>query len=104
MHTNTIIIIGVLFCSHCIVGIIGFGLSYFMHSRIYYGMASAKKPDSFLRKENTQQTNINIDDKKIVMKISTDDLQKKYEQIAETTETKSDISGSVNKLKNLRGK
>jgi hypothetical protein len=75
-----------------------------MHGRIYCGMESAKKPDSFLRKDNTKQANINIDDKKIVLKISTDDLQKKYEQIAQTTETKVDISGSVNKLKNLRGK
>ena len=47
-------------------------------------------------------TNISIDETKIVTKIKTDHLEKKYDSLGDKKETQEDIIESVNKLKNLK--
>jgi hypothetical protein len=44
-----------------------------------------------------------IDDKKLVLNIKTDGLEKKFDSITEETSVDSDISSSVNKLKSMKG-
>jgi hypothetical protein len=48
-------------------------------------------------------TSIDIDESKVVTSIRTDNLEKKFDKIAETKETKADISASINKLKSMKG-
>ena len=52
---------------------------------------------------NTQRTNIEIDDKKFVGDIKTDTLEKKYDSLGETKTSSENISGAINKLKNMKG-
>lgn len=51
--------------------------------------------------EKTQS--IEIDDTKYISKISTDNLEKKYESLGDTKTTQNDTASSINKLKNLKG-
>lgn len=53
-------------------------------------------------KSTTQSNNITIDDKKIVLDINTSGLEKKYSSLGQVTQTETNISESVNKLKNLK--
>jgi hypothetical protein len=46
---------------------------------------------------------INIDSSKVVTKIKTDDLEKKYTSLGETKSSQENIEGSINKLKNMKG-
>lgn len=45
---------------------------------------------------------IDIDESTHVVKIKTDGLEKKYEEIGNSQTKQEDISGSINKLKNLK--
>jgi hypothetical protein len=46
---------------------------------------------------------INIDTSKIVTKINTENLEKKYTSLGETKSSQENIDSSVNKLKNIKG-
>lgn len=64
-------------------------------------------PVSFLSKnknikEASQKVDIDIDERKIVTKINTDNLEKKYDSLAQTQVSQNDIGESINKLKNLK--
>lgn len=54
------------------------------------------------KQENKKVTSIAIDDKKIVTKINTDNLEKKYDSLGDKKESKENITESINKLKNLK--
>jgi hypothetical protein len=58
---------------------------------------------SFLKKNisNSHQS-VSIDDKKFVVDINTDNLEKKYNSLGEIKNTTDDISNSIDKLKNLK--
>ena len=62
------------------------------------------KPQSFFDKQKieNQQHKISIDDKKVVLNIDTAGLEKKHQTIGQVTQTKENISSSVDKLKNLK--
>ncbi len=49
-----------------------------------------------------KSTNISIDETKIVTKIKTDHLEKKYDSFGDKKETTENILESVNKLKNFK--
>lgn len=49
-------------------------------------------------------SNITIDDTKIITKIDTSDLEKKYDQLGDNKSSQDSISSSVNKLKNIKPK
>lgn len=53
-------------------------------------------------KESSQKVDIDIDERKIVTKINTDNLEKKYDSLAQTQVSQNDIGESINKLKNLK--
>jgi hypothetical protein len=52
--------------------------------------------------KETIKHNLSIDDKKIVVDIKTDGLEKKYDKLGDLKTTEDNISNSVNKLKNLK--
>lgn len=54
------------------------------------------------QREKTKTPTIQIDDSTHVVAIKTDGLEKKYENIGNSKTTNEDISGSINKLKNLK--
>lgn len=60
-----------------------------------------------LRQNNTtiadKNKKIDIDETKVVMNIDTTKLEKKFTNIAEQKTVDTDISGSVNKLKQMKG-
>jgi|688.fasta_scaffold561510_2 hypothetical protein len=53
-------------------------------------------------KEASKKADIDIDERKIVTKINTDNLEKKYDSLAQTQVSQNDIGESINKLKNLK--
>jgi hypothetical protein len=56
----------------------------------------------FQQKNKTAQNNISIDDTRYVVDIKTDNLEKKYDKLGDTTQSTEQISSSINKLKNLK--
>ena len=68
------------------------------------------KEESFFDKQKRKQkvdnaiknTTIDIDDSTHVVKIKTDGLEKKYDNIGKSQTTNEDISSSINKLKSLK--
>lgn len=63
--------------------------------------------NSFIKKNNTNNktinaTNIEIDDKKVVVNIDTKGLEKKYDELGDKIISETNISNSINKLKNLK--
>ena len=61
---------------------------------------------SFLTKQKhhiKENNTISIDDKKVVVDIKTDGLEKKYDSLGDIKQTQDNITNSVNKLKNLKG-
>lgn len=61
--------------------------------------SSKKNTNNILEKNKS----IIIDDKKIVLDIKTDGLEKKFNKIAEEKSVESDIESSVSKLKSMKG-
>lgn len=69
-----------------------------------------EEAESFFKKEKRKSKQdkmekspiINIDESTHVIKIKTDGLEKKYDEIGKNKTTQEDISSSVNKLKNLK--
>lgn len=82
------------------IGVCFFLTGYLIASKGSGGVYSIVKKSSIPEK---LKTNISIDETKIVTKINTDDLEKKYDQLAETKSSQENISSSINKLKALKG-
>jgi hypothetical protein len=82
------------------IGVCFFLTGYLMASKHPNGVYSIGKKLSIPEK---LKTNISIDETKIVTKINTDDLEKKYDQLTETKSSQENISSSINKLKALKG-
>lgn len=61
------------------------------------------KKKNIKRKQKNPLNQISIDETKVVTKIVTDNLEKKYENLAETKESNENISSAINKLKNMKG-
>lgn len=61
------------------------------------------KPQSFFKQQNSLlKDTISIDDKKFVVDIKTEGLEKKYDSLGDIKKSEENISNSVNKLKNLK--
>jgi hypothetical protein len=61
---------------------------------------------SIVKKSSTPEkltTNISIDSTKIVTKIDTNNLEKKYDHLGEKKSSQENIENSVSKLKNMKG-
>ena len=61
------------------------------------------KDKNISKKQKNNLNKISIDERKVVTKIVTDNLEKKYENLAETKESTENISSAINKLKNMKG-
>jgi hypothetical protein len=88
------------------VGVCFFLIGYLCGSKQNHGVYNnsdglSKSPDIF-QNNKKQNLNISIDDTKIVTKINTDALEKKYDQLGEKKESKENIIDSINKLKNIK--
>ena len=69
-------------------------------SSVYQGI---EKPKSFLQKTNElSKDKVSIDDKKVVLNIKTDGMEKKYENLGEIKQSSENISSSVDKLKQMK--
>jgi hypothetical protein len=69
-------------------------------SSVYQGI---EKPKSFLQKSNeVSKDKVSIDDKKVVLNIKTDGMEKKYENLGEVKQSSENISSSVDKLKQMK--
>ena len=105
MDVLTIILCSVLVCSYILVFALGAGLGYIFIPRD--SQIDFAAPTSFLKsqgKPKPKNNSIEIDDTKVVLKVDTDGLEKKFDKIADSKKVKSDISSSVNKLKSMKGK
>lgn len=104
MEYIILIIISICFTNICL-----FIFGVFIGKLIFSYTNNIDKPKSFFdqntinKKLSKTIDPISIDDKKIVLGIDTNNMEKKYNKIAETTSTENDIVSSVNKLKNMKG-
>lgn len=53
--------------------------------------------------KNNSQNSLSIDETKVITKINTDNLEKKYDTISKEKESTENISSAINKLKNIKG-
>jgi hypothetical protein len=67
------------------------------------GLVNHKNKNKSTFQNNDVQQSVSIDERKVVTKISTDNLEKKYDNIGETKKTDDNISSAINKLKNMKG-
>jgi hypothetical protein len=84
-----------------IIFIIGYVLGKISHRDNTHYINTNNKPNIF-NKQLATNTNISIDEKKVVTKIDTNMLEKKYEELGKTTISDDNISESINKLKRLK--
>lgn len=105
MEPSVIITICVVVCTYIAVFCLGLFIGMFVTKG--NSQADIGAPASFLKNQGKPQNKTNkieIDDQKVVLNISTDGLEKKFDKIAEEKKTKNNISSSVNKLKSMKGK
>jgi formate dehydrogenase assembly factor FdhD len=81
---------------------IGFVIGYLINSQ------GISRPSEIFNTKQQSKNDINkksieIDTTKVVLDIKTDNLEKKYNNIAESQITQTNIGSSINKLKNLKG-
>lgn len=68
---------------------------------------NSQKPKSFFdknSKEESKSSKIDINDKKIVLGVSTDSMSKSSKELGSTTSKKDNTQSAINKLKNMKGK
>ena len=98
--SNDAIIISILIIVNFICGIIGYFIGVFTNKGVY------NNPQSFFKQQKNKNesvtSNLSIDDKKLVVDIKTDGMERKYESFGDIKKTEENISNSVNKLKNLK--
>lgn len=84
------------------INILFFGVGYLVGKIGKITGVSNIKPRSFFDKEDSPVSNISIDSTKVVTNISTDGLEKKYNTLGNQTESKENITSSIDKLKNMK--
>lgn len=98
--SNNILLILVL-----ILVLNAFFIGYFLGKQ--QSSQTIEQPSLCSIKKNKQvcgtKSQISIDDTKFVVDINTNNLEKKYEKLGESTQSSENISDSVNKLKSMKG-
>ena len=102
MNDTTVLLMGVL------IGL-GYVLAYFLGSVIAKLNASSEndntaKPVGFLNKTNKKHQGITIDSKTYVTDIKTDQFEKSFKDLGDTTVDQDTVSESVSKLNQLKRK
>ena len=99
--TNDVILISLLIIVNILCGIVGYFIGVFTSNKGVYN-----SPQSFFKQQKDQKdrviTNVSIDDKKFVVDIKTDGLERKFDTLGDIKKTDESINNSVNKLKNLK--
>ena len=97
---NEIILVSLLISVNVIIGLIGYIIGKLNSSN----GVSYSKPQSFFTKRDSGSVdnNLSIDEKKVVLEIKTDNLERKYETLGDIKKTDDNITESVSKLKNLK--
>lgn len=78
-----------------------FGIGFFV-GRIMGGTGVLSERSVYDNKSKSNAKKLSIDDRKVVLAVSTEGLDKKYEELGDTKESDDNISSSVNKLKSLK--
>jgi cytoskeletal protein RodZ len=88
-----------------IINVVIFIIGYLLGKNHTSFLPQHDKPKSFFDTNTTEnnKTNISINEKKFVVDIKTNDLEKKYETLGDTKKTQENITNSVNKLKSMKG-
>lgn len=98
--SNDAIVISILIVVNLICGLIGYFIGVFTSKGVY------NSPQSFFKQQKERKeplvSNLSIDDKKFVVDIKTDGMERKYDNLGDVKQTEENISNSVNKLKNLK--
>jgi len=98
--SNDAIIVSILIIINLICGFIGYFIGIFTSRGVY------NSPQSFFKQQKDRPekiiSNLSIDDKKFVVDIKTDGMERKYDNLGDVKQTTENISNSVNKLKNLK--
>ena len=103
MSSTDMMLIILIIISHMLIMILGVGLGYLIWGR---QESTYEKPLSFLKSQGKEKKNnsIEIDDTKVVLSVSTDGYEKKYDNMTKETKVQNNIASSVNKLKSMKGK
>lgn len=100
MLDNNIAVLAFLIINTFIIGF------FVGRSTAYGGVYNDKeKIKSFFKQQNShkqENNSISIDDKKFVVDIKTEGLEKKYDSLGEVSKSPENITNSINKLKNLK--
>lgn len=98
MLVNNYIIILLIISIDIIFFVLGYlvGL-YNQHSAV------VTNPKRINKNTPQQLSEIEIDNRKLVVDINTNNLEKKYDTLGDKTQTQETISSSVNKLKSMKG-
>jgi cytochrome c biogenesis protein ResB len=95
----TTILIAAAILTGMIFFILGGIIGYLIASS---GVSINNKVSKFSNSQANKMAKINIDDTKFVVDIKIDELEKKYEQLGDIKQSNDNISGSINKLKNMK--
>jgi hypothetical protein len=100
MQINSALIISVLFILIIFSFVLGYLVGRLNGSQgvSYIGRVSKNSQQSI-----NQLSKIDIDEKKFVVDINTNGLEKKYTELGETKQTQENISSAIDKLKNMKG-
>lgn len=75
----------------------------FLFGRIFKKSNENKQKSFFdINQNNTKDNSVQIDNKKVVLEIKTDNLEKKYNSLGDIKTSEENISESINKLKNIK--
>lgn len=100
MQINSAIIISVLFIFTIFSFILGYLLGKINSNQGVFNSGKIYKNN---QQTANQLSKIDIDEKKFVVDINTNGLEKKYTQLGETKQTQENISSAIDKLKNMKG-
>jgi len=101
MDILSILIVSLFMSVNILFFILGYFLCFLFNKNTLSISGMNSKSDK--SKKQTLKNSIDIDDKKIVTNIKIDNLEKKYENIAQSTTSNENISSSINKLKSMKG-
>lgn len=88
-----------------ILNIISFFIGYILgKNRIIQNIGALEHSSLGIKQKKKENiNNISIDETKVVSKINTDGLEKRYDKLGDKKESQENITTSINKLKNMKG-
>lgn len=107
---TNIILISILVSLNLLFLVIGIilGKTFIGSFGSYEAQNKNESINSFFTKQKNhdhqqKSTNIDIDERKVVVAIKTDGLEKKYDSLGDVKQSSDSISSSIDKLKNMKG-